>query len=238
MPCCAPFAVPSSPPRPISAMSRRVPSDPSPNAPCGALRSSGPLWSVHSTFRLGQRRSLEDLRPAKASYVLALLRQIRGCGLVSASCWCDAFLDEALRFRVMLPRVRVRDASPSPPRSVPWNIYASHVELSRAPAHFGPDGVLEVHLDLRLDAVIRDSETTRWTHTVEAQFPHESRVVALDGARARELWLREAQHALSHPLRSAQRHALEGALTLVRLSGIVPALRDEPCAVIGGSLVV
>ena len=189
-------------------------------------------------FRLGQRRSLEDLRPAKASCVLALLRQIRGCGLVSASYWCDAFLDEALRFRVMLPRVRVSDASPSPPRSVPWNIYASHVELSRAPAHFGPDGVLEVNLDLRLDAVIRDSETTRWTHTVEAQFPHESRVVALDGARARELWLREAQHALSHPLRSAQRRALEGALTLVRLSGIVPALRDEPCAVIGGSLVV
>ena len=172
-------------------------------------------------LRPGQRRSLRCFSPGKARYVSARLREIDESGLESAREWLNAFLREALRFRIILPRVKVVDATGNR-RSVPWNMYASHIDLFNAPSFEGADGGIEIHLDRRLDEVVRTSETTSWRRPVDALFPHERRIVPIDGRDQSDAWLRCAKTELRSPLGAAQKRALESARVLVRLSGIVP----------------
>lgn len=176
-------------------------------------------------LRLGQRRTLQSFSPGKAKYVLARIREIDESGLESAAEWTRAFLREARRFRIMLPRVKVLDDTGNR-RSVPWNMYASHVDLRNAPFVMKDDGDIELRLDRRFDEVVRTSETIRWNRYVEALFPHEHQVRQIDGKEQRNAWLRVAKVALRSPLSAAQQKALESACILVQLSGIVP--HDDP----------
>ena len=172
-------------------------------------------------LRLGQRRTLGSFSPPKAKYVLARLREIDESGLEPAGKWTKSFLHEALRFRIILPRIKVVDATGNC-RSVPWNMYASHIDLRNAPFVMKDNGDIELRLDRRLDEVVRTSETTRWTRHVEALFPHEHQVVRIGEREQDTAWLREAKVALRSPLSATQQRALEAACVLVRLSRIVP----------------
>ena len=176
-------------------------------------------------LRLGHRRTLESFTPKKAKYVLAELSAIKKAGLRSADKWYMHFLDEARCFRSILPRVRVRDVTENPPRSVPWNVYSSHIALQRAPARFNSDCEIEIYLDRRLDEVIRTSERTEAVSYVEALFPHKMEPIRLRSTFQREDWLTEARRVLRQPLNQARKRALESACNLVRISGIVPTVR-------------
>ena len=187
-------------------------------------------------LRLGQRRTLGSFSPPKAKYVLARLREIDESGLESAGKWTKSFLHEALRFRIILPRIKVVDATGNC-RSVPWNMYASHIDLRNAPFVMKDNGDIELRLDRRLDEVVRTSETTRWNRYVEALFPHEHQVVRIDDKEQGNAWLRVAKVALRSPLSATQQRALEAACVLVRLSRIVP-LDDAGNAGTAGETVI
>ena len=205
------------PPRSFGSMPQRA-------AWCAAV-----FWAAAETagrLRRGQRHSLHSFTPSKAKYVLARLREIEQSGLRSAKAWRTSFLHEALRFRMILPRIKVWDTTNNA-RSVPFNVFASHVDLLNAPAVVQASGEIEVRLDRPLHEVIRTSEIARWTWRVDAIFPHERRVVSLDEKRLRDAWLAEAKQALRSSLRAAQRKALEAACVLVRLSSIVPLVETK-----------
>ena len=187
-------------------------------------------------LRLGQRRTLGSFSPPKAKYVLARLREIDESGLEPARKWTKSFLHEALRFRIILPRIKVVDATGNC-RSVPWNMYASHIDLRNAPFVMKDNGDIELRLDRRLDEVVRTSETTRWNRYVEALFPHEHQVVRIDDKEQSKAWLQEAKRALRSPLNATQQRALEAACVLVRLSRIVP-LDDAGNAGTAGETVI
>lgn len=176
-------------------------------------------------LHLGQRRALRSFSPGKAKYVLARLGEIDESGLESAARWSKSFLREALCFRIILPRIKFADVTGNR-RSIPWNMYASHVDLRNAPFVMRDNGDVELRLDRRLDEVVRTSETTRWNRYVDALFPHEHQIVSIDEREQSKAWLREARVALRSPLSAAQQKALEAARILVRLSGIVP--HDDP----------
>lgn len=176
-------------------------------------------------LHLGQRRTLRSFSPGKAKYVLARLGEIDESGLESAARWSKSFLHEARRFRIILPRIKAVDVTGNR-RSIPWNMYASHVDLRNAPFVMRDNGDVELRLDRRLDEVVRTSETTRWNRYVDALFPHKHQVVPIDEREQSNAWLREARVALRSPLSAAQQKALEAACILVRLSGIVP--HDDP----------
>lgn len=225
---CADGALTDAPPETFRSMPQRA-------VWCAAVFWAALEKAGH--VRLGQQRSLRRFTPGKARYVLARLREIEATGLESAGAWRDAFLREALHFRIILPRVAVRDAT-GQCRSVPWNIYVSHSDLRSAPAVVGADGNIEVRLDRRLDEMVRTSPTEGWTLSVEALFPHERRRAPLDWKRQKEAWLREAERTLRSPLRAAQKKALEAACSLVRLSGIVPLVDTDDSAGTAGKTVI
>ena len=209
----------------ISRTTLREPSDPCHKERSGALPSSGPRWRKQAICHLGQRRTLRSFSPGKAKYVLARLGEIDESGLESAARWSKSFLHEARRFRIILPRIKAVDVTGNR-RSIPWNMYASHVDLRNAPFVMRDNGDVELRLDRRLDEVVRTSETTRWNRCVDALFPHKNQVVPIDEREQSNAWLREARVALKSPLSAAQQKALEAACILIRLSGIVP--HDDP----------
>ena len=190
-------------------------------------------------IKRGQRQTLRSFTPKKAGYVLAQLRLLKRSELGSAQNWLHRFLDEALRFRIILPRVTVRDASGEDPRKIPYNSYASHSALRDAPAVVGDDGDLEIELDVCLNQAFSHSERVSWRRDVDALFPHRTYVTPLDERRLKEDWMKVAKDELRRsPLLKAQRTALEAALELVRLSGIVPVDDGDTPAASGGHVVL
>ena len=184
----------------------------------------------------GQRRTLSSVAPVRAKYVRGRLQVIERSGLDSAQRWVKRFLDEALRLRVILPSVPVKDTT-GKTKHVPWNIYASHVDLCSAPAVAHDDGSMVVHLDSRLDEAIRGSDRRKWMMSVNAIFPHKSSVVQLDARDLKKGWLREADAMSRQILDGEQRRVLEAARKLVEMSGIVPS-EEEGLPVEGGNNVV
>lgn len=194
---------------------------------CAAL-----FWVAMEEAAKGQAgalRSLRDpgFRPPQVKRIHALLGIVAKGG-DNGRAWSRAFIAEALRLRSIASRVRLRPPKgEGSSRSIPWHFYAGTPELRNAPARYAADEyggeVLEVLLDRRVELVLGQLGTEPVPSRIGVLFPHEAGPVLLAERTLVSEWLRYAENAAVRQLRRPERKtALEAAIQLVRLSGIIP----------------
>mgnify|MGYP005840146203 CR=1 FL=1 len=172
----------------------------------------------------GQRDTLRAFSTQKARHVLAELSMIERTGIRPARVWVAAFLREARTLRTMLPSVRVVDPDGCS-REVRWSIYAGTPELTAAPAMEAPARfgvVFEVRVDRPVEAILGSGERQSYTHVVEAMQPHVGRTLMLDHRRLVSDYLAALRHDHGRAEDREEETAIEGALRLSALTGIVP----------------
>ncbi|NYS26389.1 DEAD/DEAH box helicase [Rhodobacteraceae bacterium 2376] len=197
--------------------------------PQSAIWVAGLFWAAleKKTHYKGMRDTLRSFRPRHAARIGALLGDLERTNLDTARTWLRAFLDEAKRLRVILPKVTLVDPF-GRRKQIPWLLYASTEDLLRSPARINPDGAIEVQVDRPLIEVEGALGGRFVQRTEEALFPHTGRRMTFELLGMKEAWLRAAGAEMNDPaLSGAQESALHAASTLVRLTGIVPFAQEE-----------
>lgn len=214
-----------------SAASETLPERPVPYAamPERATWCAAVFWAAMQRadhVYKGQRDTLRAFSTKKARGVLAELSKIEQTGIRAARTWVAAFLREARILRTMLPSVRVVDPD-GRSRDVRWSIYAGTPELTAAPVMEAPAGsgaVFEVRVERPLNAILGSGEHQRYTHTVEVLQPHVGRTLTLDHRRIVGEYLTALEHDLGRAEDREEETAIKGAISLSRLTGIVPSV--------------
>lgn len=200
--------------------------------PQSAIWCAGLFWAAlqRSARYKGMRDTLRNFQPRHAAVVDALLRKLEHCGLDAARTWARAFLEEAKRLRMILPKVWLVD-SLGKRKAIPWHLYASTEALITAPTRLGKNDQIEVLLSGSI-AEIECALGGRWVRRhEEALFPHAGWTKSFELDAVREDWLRTVKSEKRDPgLSDQQLTALEAAEKLVRLSGIVPLSTGEMVA--------
>lgn len=197
--------------------------------PQSAIWCAGLFWAalVRSAHYKGIRDTLRNFRPHHGVVVEALLVKLEKSRLDAARAWAKAFVLEARRLRMILPKVCLIDPQ-GQRRSVPWQLYASNEALRNAPVRSGERGEMEVLLSIAIDEVFQEPGRLRARRREEALFPHTGRTKSLELDGMKETWLRAIQAEKRDPgLSAEQETAIDAAEKLVRLSGIVPVTDAE-----------
>lgn len=145
----------------------------------------------------------------------------------NGAAWRDAMLREARILRTIDGRVKLID--PDGRTEIwPWRIYASSPELASAPTRISADGeTLEVLIDSSLENMPRLGGG-RAVPSVEVLYPHTASQQLLPQRGVVDAWLKGAESAMRNPrLTSTQLIALEAAIELVRMTGIIPSRTSE-----------
>jgi CRISPR-associated endonuclease/helicase Cas3 len=192
---------------------------------CAAL-----FWHVLEeapNLRRGQRDTLKAFAPRQAGVIAAKLAVLTKSGERAPRRWAERFKAEALRMRLVPPRVRVTDQHGGW-SDIPWNIYASHTTLLAAPSWFDDQDHLCIAIEDSLDAVLR-SETPQWQEPITSVlFPDRTSPQRVKGLDLADAWLREAKRAERYiPLSASAEASLKAAIDLVRISRLVPTAVDE-----------
>lgn len=200
--------------------------------PQSAIWCAGLFWAAleRCSRYKGMKDTLRNFRPRHAAAVGALLAGLEKSRLDAARLWAEAFVREARRLRMILPKVRLVDPY-GKERSIPWQLYASTEALCAAPARVDENGDVQVLLSCPINEILQ-SAGGRWVRRrEEALFPHVGWTKSLELERIREDWLNVVKSQRRDPGLSAEQEAvLSAAEKLVRLSGIVPVVDREALA--------
>lgn len=200
--------------------------------PQSALWCAGLFWAAleRSTHYKGMKDTLRNFSPRHAAIVAALLGKLEHEGLDSARAWAKAFVCEAKRLRMILPKVWLVDPM-GKRKAIPWSLYASTEALITAPTRMGKDDEIEVLLSSSIGEIERSLGGLRVRRREEALFPHAGWTKSLELDGIRDAWLRVVQSEKRDPgLSGKQEAVLEAAERLVRLSGIVPVSGEKTVA--------
>lgn len=190
---------------------------------CAAL-----FWAAmeQAEWRSVIRGSLREVRPAKAGRIGTLLGQLLASPNRSAKAWGMAMLEEAKTLRVICEKVKLVEPG-GLMKEISWHLYASTAELLDAPTFVGDRDVLHVRVSRPIAEIEAELGGLRVRRREEAMMPHEQMSVMVDGERRREDWLRAVDAALKRPgLTAADREAIDTAAKIVRLTGIVPLVKN------------
>lgn len=173
----------------------------------------------------GARDTLYSFASANARTVGALLRVVAASG-PNGEAWRKAMIQEARTLRPIDGCVILRAPSGQCAR-MSVGTYMHSPNLTQAPSRLSKDGeTLEVLLDVELGQIPEIGGGKGEDSIVESLYPHTAARVPFRSRGLVETWLREAQTALRKPrLTETQEKAIEAAIKLVRLTGIVPASR-------------
>ncbi len=200
--------------------------------PQSAIWAAGVFWvALESAAKYpGSRATLRSFSPPQAAVIFGLVHTLENIGLNAARQWVRAFLHEARRLRVILPKVTLVDPG-GRRKALPWMLYAATEELVRAPVTHADDGSLEVHVAspiVELEQTLGGAVARRFE---EVLFPHSGRTHTLELRGIRDAWIRVAENELQDPgLLGTQERALQAGIRLVRLTGIVPIVTEETAA--------
>lgn len=194
--------------------------------PMRAVWCSALFWAAlerDKKLTTGMRRTLESFRPPQAGLVLSLLKSLSESSLHSARVWASAFEAEALRLRSIPQRVLIKEPDGRELR-LSSAIFEAYHELVAAPSFLGANDDLVVLVDRPLEDILRDSDRRKVDQRVEALFPHKGSAEYVDARDPSREWLANARRFRDEARgrRPDSCHALEAAIDLVRLSGIVP----------------
>lgn len=196
--------------------------------PQSAIWAAGMFWVAleESSRYPGMRNTLGSFRPPHAARVGKWVSVLKRSPLDSAKVWLRAFLGEAKRLRMILPKVVLVDPT-GKRKSLNWLLYDATEELVRSPTTVADDGSLEVHVARPISELSYGGR--RAQRREEALFPHSGRTRTFDLSGMRDAWVRVARAEVecAPGLSSEQRRVLEVAEVLVRLTGIVPVATEE-----------
>jgi len=168
------------------------------------------------------RGSFREFRPRKAARMGAMIGQLQRSRNRATRAWAEAILREAKTLRVIVEKVVLVEPS-GLSKSIPWHLYASTPELVDAPSYLDERD----HLRVRVSRPIAEIEAAlgglRVRRREEALTPHQEMTLMVEAERAKDDWCRQMERVLSGPgLTDADREAIGTAITIVRLTGIVP----------------
>ena len=190
---------------------------------CGCLFWSA-LRRVWSNY-LGERATLWDFQPRKVNAFEGKLKALEQSSLERPKEWARAFMDEAVRFREIEPRVRVRHGERID--FVPETMVGRYTELSGAPILEDAEG-LYIELRRPLETILKTGDTRPFRATLQPLAP-------LDGLLLPPLPRRSPAQAFVQALRRAQHHPFgdrgdrvcEEVAILVNMTGVIPQEDEE-----------
>ena len=179
------------------------------------------VWGIYA----GERATLWDFQPRKVSAFEAKLKALEKCGLECPKAWVRAFIREAVTFREIEPRVRVRHGGRTD--SVPESMIGRHPELARAPGFADAEGFC-YELRRPLESILKSGETKPFRSTLQPLAP-------LDGMALPPLPRSSAARAFGQALKREKRHPFgedgdqvcRDVATLVGMTGVVPREGEE-----------
>ena len=179
------------------------------------------VWGIY----LGERATLWNFQPRKVGAFEAKLRSLEESGFERPKTWVRTFMDEALRFREIEPRVRVRHEERID--SVPESMVGRYLELSNAPGFEDADGFC-IELRRPLESILKTGDTRPFRLTLQPSVP-------LDGMALPPLPRHSAAQAFAQALKRERRHPFgekgdrvcEKVANLVSMTGIVPREGEE-----------
>lgn len=168
------------------------------------------------------RGSFREFRPPKAARMGAMLARLLGSENRATQAWAKAFIEEAKTLRVIVEKVILVEPS-GLSKGIPWHLYASTPELVDAPSYLDDRDALRVRVGRPIAEIETELGGLRARRREEALSPHQQGTIMVDAEKVREDWCRQMDRILSSPgLMERDRDAIETALTIVRLTGIVP----------------
>lgn len=190
---------------------------------CAAL-----FWVAmeHAEWRKVIRGSFGVFRPKKAARMGFLLSELQASANCATRAWAEAMIAEAKTLRVIAEKVILIEPNGFY-KAISWPLYASTQRLVDAPTSIGERDTLLVHVDVPIAEIEANLGGLRVRRREECLAPHEQRTVMVDADRLVNGWLREMEACLRQPgLQAADREAIETAMKIVRLTAIVPAIKN------------
>jgi hypothetical protein len=178
----------------------------------------------------GQREALESIRPSKVACIAGLLRQVSvpiTDGERNGAEWARAFLAQASTLRDFTTTIAVEE--PGGKRlTVPLRIIESRPALIAAPLVADSRGDWVLMLDRPFDEALRQHEKVYSEELLEVMLPDgDTRSVPRRSAATEAAQLMERM-ATRPGTPAPRRKRFEAAVTLVRLSGLMPPAKDMP----------
>lgn len=187
---------------------------------CAAL-----FWTAmeKAEWRSVIRGNFREFRPRKAGRMGGMLNSMLSSPNKSAKQWAETMVEEAKTLRIIMERVCLVEPSGFS-KSISWHLYASTQELIDAPSVVDEERqVLRVNVFRPISEIEIALGGLRVQRREEAALPHRQGTIMVDGDRMAEQWTREMEKELQRPgLSQADRDAINTALKIVRLTGIVP----------------
>lgn len=171
------------------------------------------------------RGNFREFRPRKASRMGALLSGLLQSSNRATQAWARTMLEEARTLRVIPEKVVLVEPDGFS-KSISWHLYASTQELVDAPYSVGDRDELCVRVSRPIAEIEAALGGLRVRRREETLLPHEQRTLMVDADRMRDDWVRTVGGYLKQPgLTGGDRDAIETALKIVRLTGIVPGVK-------------
>ncbi len=182
------------------------------------------LRRVRSIYK-GERATLRDFQPRKVRAFEAKLAAFEKSNLERPKEWVQAFIREAVRFRDIEPRVRVRHAERTD--LVPESMVGRYKELSRSPSFQDKDGFC-IELSRPLESILKTGDTRPFRQTLCSFAP-------LDGMSLPPFPRHSVAYEFCQAMKRARRHPFgdkgdricEEAANLVGMTGVVPREGEE-----------
>lgn len=195
--------------------------------PARAVWAAAVFWYALEKAQYGRgfSETLKEMRPAKVRLIAAKLAEVKRplLGIEgNGERWVQAFLAEAATLRNIAATMRVREPD-GREITVPLHLIESRPSLSAAPVSVDAGGDYVLLLDRKLE-IILEAETKQFREarqTILLPSGQETTVAAREAAqeaiRAMERLKRDAG------LSKREETRLDAAITLVRLSGLIPS---------------
>lgn len=177
----------------------------------------------------GQREVLRGLMPSKVAVIAVKLKVLEGEADDHAGFgkqWARAFLDQAAVLRNFAPIVTVVEPDGTVLPTVPLRLIESRPVLAASPFVADDKGGWFLHLDRTLDAALRE-EARVYREARQTVLLPNGQTRSVPAREAVDAAVREMQKLVESPGTTAREEAqLAAAITLVRLSGLVPSGAD------------
>ncbi|MDD2867481.1 DEAD/DEAH box helicase [Neomegalonema sp.] len=197
--------------------------------PESAIWGAGLFWAAleQSAHYKGLGGALENFRPQHAAEIKKRLDPMLKSRWNFTKAWAQAFLNEAKKLRMILPKVTLVEPS-GKSKSIPWQLYVDTEELRRSPAILDEKGGVRVHVSRPIVLIEGALGGQRVERHEEALFPHKGARVTLPLKDIATHWRRAAAGDIGEPgLSSDKEIALLSAITLVNRTQIVPFIQQD-----------
>ncbi len=174
------------------------------------------VWSVYP----GERATLRDFQPRKVGAMEAKLARFEKSEFDKPKEWVKAFIREAVRFRDIEPRLRVRYGERID--LVPESMVGRYRELSGSPILEDEEGFF-ISLQRPLESILKAGDTRPYQSTVQPLLPLDGIVLpAIPRRSAAKLFANAMEGTTRHPFGEEGDRLCENAANLVRMTGVVP----------------